>query len=355
MSQIELKKLIDRLAKEENPHFSNDELKALYTLFSQGEENPIYEQWIKERWEAEFGATSQPEISMGSEIIGDNKKVSKIFGANRAILYRFYKATRDVAAILFISLLAGLLYLVMNTSNREGLTLLTENGNKELLVVERLESVAEQSQEFYSPAGTRSKIILEDSTTVWLASNSRLRVDKNYGQGSRRVSLVGQGYFDVKRAESIPFFVSVGDMTIKVKGTKFSVRAYNPTKLVETVLISGAVEIENKGKLTNLPPSYMATLANNSNQISLSKVKTEPYEAWKEGILIFEDAPMSKVIETLEETYNVRIEVKDDSIMNYILNGKLDNRSIAQIMEYISYTSPIKYTINKESIVISKK
>ncbi len=333
MSKIEIKELLERLAQNGESKFTGSELRELYGIFSEEKSNVDFESWIKEKWSAVFEED-------GAEVEFNNSK-----GRSNTFV-RVFRIVRNAAAILTIPLIIGVLYY----SSRSAKSIETFESNLHALV-----KIVEPSQEYYSPAGTRSKIILEDSTVVWLNGASRLKVASDFGGKIRMVELTGMAYFDVTTNQEIPFVVAVGDMSIKVKGTSFSVNGYEPDKRIETVLVEGAIEINYAGRTTTLSPSQMAVFVKGKNRIEVTSVKTEPYSSWKEGILIFDNTPMIKVIETLENEYNIKIFVTDPAIMRYQLHGKLDNCSIAQIMEYIGYTSPIEYKIDKDKITISLK
>ena len=70
------------------------------------------------------------------------------------------------------------------------------------------------------PVGQMSKLVLSDSTCVWLNSNSELEV-LDSETGERAVALKGEAYFEVTKDSKHPFVVSCGDRPVKVLGTAF--------------------------------------------------------------------------------------------------------------------------------------
>ncbi len=232
------------------------------------------------------------------------------------------------------------------------------------------------AQTYYAPLGLRTKIVLPDSSSVWLNGGSKLFVASTFNNGiTRDVSLVGQAYFDVKSNKNYPFVVTVGDLKVKAVGTEFSIKAYQNDETIETVLVKGAVVLEKIGIEHPMAECQRAVLQRTSgislqssvgiaadtairteNKIKLQRVDVEKYERWKDGILIFEDTPMSEVIREVERWFNVKVMVDSDDIYQFKFTARLNNVSLSQILQYIALTSPISYHIDKkETTVILKK
>ena len=83
----------------------------------------------------------------------------------------------------------------------------------------------ERMQQVVVPAGQRVELRLADGTKVWLNSKSRLEYPSSFGRRSRRVTLCGEGYFEVAHDERKPFVVETGQYDVRVLGTTFNVYA----------------------------------------------------------------------------------------------------------------------------------
>lgn len=64
-----------------------------------------------------------------------------------------------------------------------------------------------------------------------------------FNGSTRRVELVGEGYFQVVHDEKIPFVVWASGVDITVLGTEFNVSNYPESKDVQTTLIEGKVSV----------------------------------------------------------------------------------------------------------------
>lgn len=68
------------------------------------------------------------------------------------------------------------------------------------------------------PNGSRTKLILPDGSVVWLNSDSQFKYDNSFGVKERRVTLNGEGYFQVAKDKTKPFIVITDNIKIKVLG-----------------------------------------------------------------------------------------------------------------------------------------
>ena len=80
--------------------------------------------------------------------------------------------------------------------------------------------------EVSSPMRSRTKLVLPDSSVVWLNAGSKLTYNENFGTTNLNTTLAGEAYFDVKKS-SIPFIIHANNVHIKVLGTAFNVKAYD--------------------------------------------------------------------------------------------------------------------------------
>src|SRR5690606_22681779 len=97
-----------------------------------------------------------------------------------------------------------------------------------------------------TPRGGNYKIILADDTEVWLNSSSSLRFPNNFNGDERRVELIGEAYFNVKKNSKSPFIVVSKGQQIRVLGTEFNVSAYSEDEITKTTLIEGSIKISTE-------------------------------------------------------------------------------------------------------------
>jgi len=179
------------------------------------------------------------------------------------------------------------------------------------------------------PYGKTSEILLPDGTHVFLNAGSRLIYPDFFADRNREVFLVGEAYFEVMHNEKQPFVVQTTDIRVRVLGTQFNVSAYPSDNIIETVLTSGKVTLEqnNTGmfsETTELAPGQLAAFSKTEQTIRLKEVDIENYTLWKEGLLKFESTDLSRVVKKLERYYNIRFKYNDPFLGGIKISGKLD-------------------------------
>jgi transmembrane sensor len=201
--------------------------------------------------------------------------------------------------------------------------------------------------------GQISKIILPDSSIVWLNSGTTLSYNSGYAITNRNLNLNGQAYLHVKKDIENPLIVACNDLKVKVLGTKFDVSAYPGDDKIKVVLECGSVQLLRTGDDAfnyRLKPGEMAQYNKKSDDVAIEKVNAADFISWKEGYLLFDDVPMGDVIERLERKFDIEIIVRNKEVYKSIFNANFKDENLTEILEYIEYSCPIKYKTVKEAI-----
>lgn len=209
---------------------------------------------------------------------------------------------------------------------------------------------------FYTEKGVKGKIILEDSTIVWLNSDSKIIYPQHFSSDSRNIKFEGEGFFEVAKNANWPMIITTAKgMTVKVLGTKFHIKSYNNDESEEATLFSGKIqlakEVKDRGGKTELRtiemiPNEIVIFNKNSVKLISHDVDTTKKVAWKRGELLFEDTPMSEVIKMLERWHGAKIIVMDNSVLKHRYTASFDSESLVQILELLKFTSPVDYNYN---------
>ncbi|MFV0266428.1 MAG: FecR family protein [Draconibacterium sp.] len=217
---------------------------------------------------------------------------------------------------------------------------------------------------FITENGQRSKVILPDSSIVWLNSGTTLSYPSDFSE-HRKVSLNGQAFFQVYHNENSPFLVCANDLIVKVLGTKFDVDAYPENGEIAVVLESGKVELAHVNFESfnyTMQPGEQATYNITDNALTLNYVDAAIYSSWKDGKLIFRNESMKNVVAKLRRWYNIDIEVADEEVFNSIFSGTIQNESYEEIFRYIEIVCDVNCKLihnyeeeAKPEIIISKK
>lgn len=214
--------------------------------------------------------------------------------------------------------------------------------------------------ETFSPIGSQTKIILPDSTIVWLNSGSSLKYNQAFGKKERVVVLAGEGYFEVKKNKSKPFIVHTDSLNVKVLGTVFNVRAYNDDANVTVNLIEGSVNVslpklESAGSHT-MKPNEKLVFNKQTKKIESSEVDASRSALWTTGKLCFVDATINQISKDLERKYNVKIKIDSDKIKNELFSGSINlSLSLKEILSYIDVDKKFRISQTGDTIYIGIK
>lgn len=208
-----------------------------------------------------------------------------------------------------------------------------------------------------APLGSRTKLYLPDGTLVWLNAGSRMTYSQGFGVDNRKVELAGEGYFEVRRNEKLPFFVKTKDLQLQVLGTKFNFRNYPEDNEVVVSLLEGKVELNNllkKEKDAVLSPDERAILNKANGLMTLETVTASNASQWTDGYLFFDEELLPDIVKELERSYNVNIRIDNDSLNSFRFYGNFVRReqSIQEVLDALASTEKIHYKIEGRNITI---
>ena len=208
-----------------------------------------------------------------------------------------------------------------------------------------------------APLGSKTKLYLPDGTLVWLNAGSRMTYSQGCGVDNRKVDLEGEGYFEVKRIEKIPFFVKTKDLQLQVLGTKFNFRDYPEDHEVVVSLLEGKVGLNNllrEEKEAVLSPDERAVLNKANGLLTVESVTASNASQWTDGYLFFDEELLPDIAKELERSYNVKIHIANDSLKTFRFYGNFVRReqNIQEVLEALASTEKMQYKIEERNITI---
>lgn len=208
-----------------------------------------------------------------------------------------------------------------------------------------------------APLGSKTTLYLPDGTLVWLNAGSRMTYSQGFGVDNRKVELEGEGYFEVKRNEKIPFFVKTKDLQLQVLGTKFNFRDYPEDHEVVVSLLEGKVGLNNllrEEKEAVLSPDERAVLNKANGLLTVESVTASNASQWTDGYLFFDEELLPDIAKELERSYNVKIHIANDSLKTFRFYGNFVRReqNIQEVLEALASTEKMQYKIEERNITI---
>ena len=202
-----------------------------------------------------------------------------------------------------------------------------------------------------TPRGGQYKVILADGSEVWLNASSSLRFPTAFKGDKREVELKGEGYFEVAKNKAKPFYVKVGDMTIKVLGTHFNVSAYSDENAIKTSLLEGSVKI-TKGKAEGLlKPGEQAILIKNKEDLEIKKVDMGEVMAWKKGLFQFKGADIITIMNEISRWYDVEV-IYSGKVPVRHFEGKISrDAELSEVLKILELSN-VTFTVEGKKIIV---
>ncbi len=202
-----------------------------------------------------------------------------------------------------------------------------------------------------TPRGGQYQIELPDGSLVWLNSASSLRFPTLFSGKQRRVTMTGEGYFEIAKNAAMSFIVSVNGTEINVLGTHFNVMAYQDEPGIKTTLLEGAVKLSNGVSKCLLKPGQQSQLFKEGD-FKIQEANIAEAIAWKDGRFHFEKSEIGNVMSQLARWYDVEVVYKRKINTRFYLQMSR-NTKLSEILKVLELTGNIKFEINGKKIIVS--
>ncbi len=158
----------------------------------------------------------------------------------------------------------------------------------------------------------RKKVALPDGSLVFLEKGSSISYPENFGKASRRITLSGEAFFDVKSDASHPFVISSALINTTVLGTSFNMEVRDG-KAARVVVVSGMVQVNTSASQHPLvlTANKGVVLHPGSQQLQLLDGTDDArfFEQRRNGRFIYKGQPVAQVLNDLQRYYNVPVKV----------------------------------------------
>jgi ferric-dicitrate binding protein FerR (iron transport regulator) len=168
--------------------------------------------------------------------------------------------------------------------------------------------------------GEGTTIELPDGSLAELNENTTLYYHPLWWSVSRKVSLEGEAFFEVKKGKQFNVRTSLG--TTGVLGTTFTVLSRD--NRFRVTCHSGQVRVRKASSKQSaiLSMNERAELTS-TGELEISTVRVERLTpAWESKLLMFASTPLRSVFDRIESQFGIRIETPED--LNYIYTGNFN-------------------------------
>lgn len=214
--------------------------------------------------------------------------------------------------------------------------------------------------ELIVPPGKRFKVILSDSTKVYLNSETIFKFPASFSsQSDRSVFVEGEAYFEVYSDKEKPFIVHTTEMIAEVLGTTFNMRAYPIDGTVKTSLVEGSVLVRSNKLPDNnniLSPGEAAFFTLQTQHMDIEETYLANDIAWINNRLLFVDEPFSDIIKKIERSYGVTIKNNNPDLnaVHFFGDFDLEEENVEDVLKAFKAIQFFEYDINQNIITIKK-
>lgn len=204
------------------------------------------------------------------------------------------------------------------------------------------------------PTGKMFDIVLEDGTHVWLNAMSEMHFPSKFNDSIRVVNVIGEAFFEVAKEKKRKFVVKTPNSQVRVLGTEFNVSSYKTDQKDVVSLVEGSVETVSKGKTKRITPGEQAIIA--ETEITVQPFNVDEITGWKNGLFVFDDKPLSVVLQAVARWYNLEFEFTDVNLkQEKIFISIKKTRSPEEFFEAIEVTNTVKFTRENNKIFVAAK
>ena len=204
-------------------------------------------------------------------------------------------------------------------------------------------------------SGASKKIILSDSSIVWLKGQSSIEYPENFNGGVRNVKLTGEALFEVSKDPLHPFIIQCGGLTAKVLGTSFNIKS-NETD-VEVLVLTGKVAVSSTANNSSLIvlPNEKVIYSESKKHMEKVSITIDEKVLKTQGTqysMKFEATSMREIIRRIEGKFDVRVIMSNDRLGNCTITGDFTDQSLERTLRMIAQTLEIEYEINNKGVVL---
>ena len=209
---------------------------------------------------------------------------------------------------------------------------------------------------FETKAGERKRIILSDSSEIWLNAASRVLYPEKFTGAERIIKLIeGEAFFNVSHNKKFPFrVVAPNGVYTRVLGTSFNINAYGQNNTVDVEVSSGKVAVGKNGRELAKLTKGQGLNVNRLTSLATSHA-TGSANAWTRNEIIFNDQSLKEAAAILSRTYGIAISIDENVNENLKCRGSFSmGQQPSEIIRVLCALHGLNYSVTAKSIIIKK-
>lgn len=220
------------------------------------------------------------------------------------------------------------------------------------------DSISSRMVSVEAPKGERLRIMLPDSTSVFLNSGSQLTYPVIFRKDIRQVSLEGEAMFNVSPDSDCPFVINTFASSIEVLGTVFNVIADSEAGYFETMLMEGRVKVSNliypeRGDVVMQPYDKLSM---RNGQLLVEKLSNlEDEICWTRGLIWIDGSSFDELMRTFEKAFDIDIEILMETLpdINSVRGKVRMSDGVENALRILQHTADFNFRINRETNTVT--
>ncbi|MEO6683080.1 MAG: FecR domain-containing protein [Ginsengibacter sp.] len=205
-----------------------------------------------------------------------------------------------------------------------------------------------------NPRGSKViSIVLSDGSSVWLNSGSTLTYPVAFSGRERKVTVIGEAYFQVKSDPARKFIVTANDVSTEVFGTEFNVNAYHDEDAIRITLLHGSIKVAiADGQSAMVKPGEQASKVSAGKLNIHRDINVDNVIAWKNEMFSFQETNIKEIMKEVSRWYDVDIEYSGDfGGLNF--GGNMSRQShVSELLKRLEATKAVKFKVNGNKITV---
>ncbi|BEG98709.1 FecR family protein [Bacteroides sedimenti] len=195
--------------------------------------------------------------------------------------------------------------------------------------------------------------ILDDGSTIYLASDATLSYPKNFTSKEREVSLKGEALFDVARNPEKPFVIETEKVKVKVLGTAFKVNS-SANGAFELSVERGKVRVTEKNGGNWLEVVAGEFVSFNGNHLMKRPIKDQNIFEHYADRMRFKDEMLENIVKVINQNNDSVVVIHGENLKRAKLNVRFYNNNINEMTNIITLALNLKRVVRQDTIHISQ-
>lgn len=200
--------------------------------------------------------------------------------------------------------------------------------------------------------GERHKVLLPDSSVVYLDGGSELQYPVAFAGRERQVRLLsGEAFLEVQQNRKQPFVVHTGALQVKVLGTSFMVRNRLQDTAVTVAVKTGKVAFSAvRDAALLLTAGDKGVYQKQDGRMLQTSCNTRGISGWINNELVFEDDTLEEITDVLANSYGMQCIITDNALKSKRFKAGFVHRTPADMIRVLSRMGDFHYDI-KDSVI----